>query len=67
MTPLILGNSLSNSCPYRYPYQHKNGIEKIVKELLDAGFIQSSVSPFFALILLVKKEGWILAIMHGFL
>ncbi|KAK9225705.1 hypothetical protein WN943_010749 [Citrus x changshan-huyou] len=41
--------------PYRYPYYQKNEIEKIVKELLQAGFIRPSIDLFLSLVLLVKK------------
>ena len=42
--------------PYRYPYYLKTKIEKIVKELLEVGFIQNSQSPFASLVLLVRKS-----------
>ena len=42
--------------PYRYPYYQKNEIEKIVKDLLEVGFIQNSQSPFASPVLLVRKS-----------
>ena len=42
--------------PYRYPYYQKNEIEKIVKDLLEVGFIQNSKSPFASPVLLVRKS-----------
>ena len=35
-----------NQRPYRYSYDQKNEIEKLVKELMAAGFIQHSKSPY---------------------
>ena len=42
--------------PYRYPYYQKNEIEKIVKDLLEVGFIQNCQSLFASPVLLVRKS-----------
>lgn len=47
-----------NSKPYKYSPQHKDEIEKQVKQLLSDGWIAQSCSPFASPILLVlKKDG----------
>jgi hypothetical protein len=41
--------------PYKYPYFHKEEIEKIVAKLLMSGVISPSQSPFSSPVLLVRK------------
>lgn len=56
--PLIPGAVPVNSRPYKYSPQHKTEIERQVQELLQAGLIERSSSPFASPVLLVlKKDG----------
>jgi hypothetical protein len=53
--PLLEGTQPVSARPYRYPFYQKEEIEKIVKELLQAGVIRPSNSPFSSPVLLVRK------------
>ena len=56
--PLLPGSAPVNSKPYKYSPHHKDEIEKQVKQLLAAGLITQSCSPFASPVLLVlKKDG----------
>ena len=54
--PLLPGSIPINSKPYYYSPLHKTEIERQVQELLQAGLIAHSHSPFASPVLLVKKK-----------
>jgi hypothetical protein len=47
-----------NIHPYHHPFSQKNEIEKMVQELLNAGIIHPSMSPYSSpVVMVLKKEG----------
>jgi hypothetical protein len=54
--PLIEGDAPFQVRPYRYAPVLKDETEKQIKEMLQNGLIQKSVSPFSSSVLLVKKK-----------
>jgi hypothetical protein len=56
--PLVPGSLPPNIRPYRHPFSQKNEIEKMVQELLNAGVIRPSTSPYSSpVVMVMKKEG----------
>jgi len=55
---LVPGAQPPNVRPYRYPFTQRNEIEKIIKELLEAGVIRPSISPYSSpVVMVLKKDG----------
>jgi hypothetical protein len=56
--PLVSGRLPPNIRLYRHPFSQKNEIEKMVQELLNAGVIRPSTSPYSSpVVMVLKKEG----------
>jgi hypothetical protein len=56
--PLVPDNLPPNVRPYRHPFSQKNEIDKIVQELLTAGVICPSTSPYSShVVMVLNKEG----------
>jgi hypothetical protein len=56
--PLVPRSLPPNIRPYRHPFTQKNEIEKMVQELLTAGVIRPSTSPYSSpVVMVLKKEG----------
>ncbi|XP_019266102.1 PREDICTED: uncharacterized protein LOC109243601 [Nicotiana attenuata] len=53
---LLPGAKPVNLRPYRYSFEQKNTIEKIVAEMLDAQTVSPGISPFASPVILVKKK-----------
>jgi hypothetical protein len=56
--PLVLRSLPPNIRLYHHPFSQKNEIEKIVQEILTAGIIHPSTSPYSSpVVMVLKKEG----------
>ncbi|KAI5438564.1 hypothetical protein KIW84_024340 [Lathyrus oleraceus] len=51
-----VGEGPVNVRPYRYPYLHKNEIEKQVQEMLEARIVRHSTNAYSSPVILVKKK-----------
>jgi hypothetical protein len=54
--PLVPGSLPPNIRPYCHPFAQKNEIEKMVQELLTAGVIHPSTSPYSSPVIMVLKK-----------
>jgi hypothetical protein len=54
--PLVPRILPPNICPYCHPFSQKNEIEKMVQELLNAGIIRPSTSPYSSPMVMVLKK-----------
>ena len=54
---LEAGAKLVITTPYHHPKKFKDEIEKMIRELLEKGWICPSSSPFVSSVVLVKKDG----------
>ena len=61
--PLLPNAIPVNARPYRYSPLHKDEIERQVREMLTAGLIIPSTSPFASPVLLIQKERWQLEVL----
>jgi hypothetical protein len=54
--PHVPGSLPPNIHLYHHPFSHKNEIEKMVQELLNAGDIHPSTSPYSSPVVMVLKK-----------
>ena len=54
--PLVPDAKPVNMRPYRLPHHQKNIMEEIIKDLLKAGTIRNSMSPYSSPAILIKKK-----------